>query len=68
MKPAETVTYGYDLQGRVTAIDGKLSQSLQYDYVGNIKALSWSRKGLLLGIVPARERGSTSYDALDRLT
>ena len=65
VKPAETVTYGYDLQGRVTDIDGKFSQSLQYDYVGNIKAMRWSRKGF---------QGYSSvtwdytYDALDRLT
>lgn len=65
VKPAETVTYGYDLQGRVTAINGKLNQNLQYDYVGNIKAMRWSRKGF---------QGYSSvtwdytYDALDRLT
>ena len=66
MKPAETVTYGYDLQGRVTDIDGKFSQSLQYDYVGNIKAMRWSRKGFQKGY--SSVTWDYAYDALDRLT
>ena len=66
VKPAETVTYGYDLQGRITAINGKLNQNLQYDYVGNIKALSWTKDytyGKYLSGTWEYE-----YDALDRLT
>ena len=40
VKPAETVTLRLrPCRGRVTDIDGKFSQSLQYDYVGNIKAM-----------------------------
>ena len=66
VKPAETVTYGYDLQGRVTDIDGKFSQSLQYDYVGNIKAMRWSRKGFQKGY--SSVTWDYAYDALDRLT
>ena len=66
MKPAETVTYGYDLQGRITAIDEKLNQNLQYDYVGNIKAMKWSRKGFQKGY--SSVTWDYAYDALDRLT